>query len=114
MVLGDHDLVFFGFGSFHSICQNSHSTFRQTAVTSFSKLYLIAARTAATDIDFNGFHWVSDVVINTDALLLVQTIVWFTFKSKASRKGDHQIVFAAIFKLCLCLLFLFEVELFKI
>lgn len=34
-VLGDHDFVFFQFGSFNSIGQNTQSTFHPTAGTSF-------------------------------------------------------------------------------
>lgn len=88
-VLGDHDLVFFRFGSFNSICQNSHSTFHQTAGTSFFfTMHLLAVHTAAIDSDFNDFQWISDMVVSTDAeysntVLMVQTIMWFVFKPKS-------------------------------
>lgn len=93
-VLGDHDLVFFRFGSFNSICQNSHSIFYQTVGSSF----FLAVHTAATDTDFEDFQWISDTVVNTEAeyckhitsrtdnnMVCVQT--------KTSLKRGHQFFF---------------------
>lgn len=41
-------MIFFEFGSFHSIYQHSHNTFLETAVNSSSKLDIFVVHTSAT------------------------------------------------------------------
>lgn len=62
-----------------------------------------------------------NLIISTAFLIwwLIQThIIACTdnsvFKSKASHKRNHQISFPSILKLCLCLFFLFQLDVYKI
>lgn len=50
-----------------------YSTSHQTAVASFSELFLLPVHTAATDIDFNDFLWVAGMMVHTDAYYYLYT-----------------------------------------